>query len=630
MRLLGRILRGGGALALLVAAPRATGAESSLLEVSLDAREAPRKILHAALVIPATPGPLTLVYPKWIPGEHGPNGPIGDVVNLRFAAAGRFLPWQRDDLDMYAFHLSVPDGTTSLQVSLDFLLASEASGFSSGAGASSRLAVLSWNQILLYPQGVPSHALTCAARVRLPKDWGFATALPVKQAGGDSVSFSPVSLETLVDSPVLTGQHMRTFELASAPSVSLHVASDQPSALQAKPEVVEGLKRLVAEAAALFGSCHYSRYQFLCTLSDRVAHFGLEHHESSDDRQAEKTLLDESLFEAAANLLPHEFVHSWNGKYRRPAGLATPDFQQPMKGELLWVYEGLTEYLGDVLTARSGLWTPEQFRENLARVVAELDHRPGRAWRSLGDTAVEAQILLQARPDWVSLRRGTDFYDEGELVWLEVDVTLRQLTRGGRSLDDFCKVFFGGQSGAPTVSPYTLDDVVGALNRIAPYDWTSFFAQRVDRLEPRAPIGGIEGAGWHVGTTGALPAFMKAVEASQRTVDLTCSLGGSVKEDGSLVDVIPGMGLDRAGLAPGMRVTAVDNQRFSTQSLRQAMKAAESQKEPILLTVENGDEALKRSLDYHEGEKYARLERDPSRPDLLGSIVAPLARRARQ
>jgi predicted metalloprotease with PDZ domain len=616
----------GRAVVIALLATVSEGAEP--LEITLDARETPRKILHAELRVPVTPGPMTLVYPKWIPGEHGPNGPIADLANLRFHADGRALAWQRDDVDMFAFHVNVPPGTHTLQVFLDFLLPPEASGFSSGASASSRLGVLSWNQVLLYPLGPRADALPCVARLRLPKDWSFATALPVKEGAGDGVEFLPVSLATLVDSPVLAGRYMRTFDLSpgSTPKVFLHVAADQESALAAKPEAIDGLRRLVNEAGALFGARHYSSYHFLYTLSDHVAHFGLEHHESSDDRDAEKTFVNDALFEAEAGLLPHEFVHSWNGKYRRPAGLVTPDFQQPMKGELLWVYEGLTEYLGDVLTARTGLWTQEQYRENLARVVGELDHRPGRAWRPLLDTAVEAQILFQSRADWASLRRSTDFYDEGELVWLEVDVAIRKLTGGKRSLDDFCKSFFGGPSGPPSVSPYTMADVTEALGRLAPQDWTSFFASRIESVELKAPTGGIEGAGWRVRYEATFPELLKARDEYQKTTDLTSSIGGTFKEDGTVVDVIPGMVLDRAGLGPGMKVTAISGQRFSSEGLRQALGAALSTKEPILLMVENDGEASSHALDYHEGEKYPRLERDPSLPDLLSSIVAPLVK----
>ncbi|HEV2064139.1 MAG TPA: M61 family peptidase, partial [Thermoanaerobaculia bacterium] len=424
--------------------------------LDVDAREAPRRIFHARLTIPASPGPLTLVYPKWIPGEHGPTGPITDLAGLKLSAAGKPLAWRRDDVEMWFFHCTVPAGADSVEVALDYLSPGEAAGFSSGASATSQLTLLSWNQVLLYPKMASTDELTYAASLRLPNGWKFGTALEVARRDGDRVEFQPVSLTSLVDSPVLAGAHMRTVVLTDTePKHSIQIAADSEAALDMLPEHEQKLRALVAETGALYGARHYRHYDFLLTLSNHTAHFGLEHHESSDDRVAERSLVDADLRKTFAGLLGHEMTHSWNGKYRRPAGLATGNYHDPMKGDLLWVYEGLTTYLGHILTARDGELTPEQFREQLAGIAATMDYQAGRSWRPLSDTAVAAQRLYEARSDWGAWRRGVDFYPESELLWLEADTVIRNESKGRKSLDDFCRAFLGGASGPPRVATYT-------------------------------------------------------------------------------------------------------------------------------------------------------------------------------
>lgn len=365
------------------AAPPANTPPAAPIRLVVDASDAPRKIFHARLTLPAAAGEMTLVYPKWIPGEHGPTGPVTDLAGLRFTAGGQTLAWRRDDVDMYALHFTVPPGATTVEVMLDYLSPTAVEGFSSGASATAKMTVVSWNQMLLYPANSATDAVMFQASLKLPAGWKFGTALPVASQAGDTVEFAPANLTTLVDSPVITGQYYRAFDLSpgQTPSHEIDAAADSAAALEMPETLLNHYRQLVAETGALYGSRHYRDYHFLLSLSDYVAHFGLEHHESSDDRVDERTFTDETLRKLAASLLPHEFTHSWNGKYRRPAGLATPNFQEPMKGELLWVYEGLTEYLGDILAARSGLWTPEQYRDNLARVAAYLSQRPGRTWR---------------------------------------------------------------------------------------------------------------------------------------------------------------------------------------------------------------------------------------------------------
>ena len=601
-------------------------AQSPPIILNVDATDAPRKILHTRLRVPAKPGPLTLLYPKWIPGEHGPTGPITDLVGLKISAANRPISWRRDPEDMFAFHLEVPADAGSVDLAFDFLLPPSTGGFSSGASSTAQLLALSWNQVLLYPKGLSARELNFAASLRLPEGWKFGTALPSARVSERDLEFVPVTLETLVDSPVITGAHFRTVDLSPAarPAHSLHIVADSAAALEMKPEDASHFRHLVAETGALFGARHYGSYHFLLTLSEHVAHFGLEHHESSDNREGERFLIDEEARKLAADLLPHEMVHSWNGKYRRPSGLATPDFHTPMNGELLWIYEGLTDYLGNVLTARCGLWTSENYREYLANAAASLDHQAGRAWRPLADTTVAAQLLYEARGEGAAWRRGVDFYPEGDLIWLEADVFIRRQTENRRSLDDFCRRFHGAPSGLPKVFPYSLDDVITALNEIAPHDWRQFIQTRVYATNARAPFGGIEGGGWRLVYKDTPSDMFKSGETSKKITDLSFSLGLTVKEDGAIADVIPGSPAEKAGAGPAMKLVAVNGRRWTPAILRETVKASKTSAAPIELLLENEDYFKTCRVDYHDGEKYPRLERDATKPDLLAEILKPL------
>ena len=478
-----------GSLLTLVFSFLANVAGAQSIQLSVDLSDASRNIYHSQLTIPVKPGPLTLVYPEWIPGNHRPAGPIANVTGIKMEANKQTLAWQRDPIDMYAFHVDVPAGASELKVSLD-TITNDGSAGASGPAATTNVLDLNWNQVVLYPQGASSDAVQVEAAVTPPQGWKFATALPVfavtKSGTNEFTRFKPVSLTTLIDSPLIAGDHYRRIELTKPGESPMHVIdmvseSDSSLAMTAADEAA--YRKLVAETGALFGARHYLEYHFLLTLSDEAGHHGVEHHQSSDNSVKERTLLEPDLRLTEAGLLPHEFTHSWNGKYRRPAGLATRNYQDPMVGDLLWVYEGLTEYLGDVLTARSGLWTPEQYREALAETAAMLDHRTGRTWRPLEDTARSVQILRLQGPEWQSWRRGLDYYPEGELIWLEVDTTIRQQSHGEKSLNDFCRLFYGGESGPPKVVPYTFDDVVRTLNQVTPYDWAGLLKTRVNSMD---------------------------------------------------------------------------------------------------------------------------------------------------
>src|SRR4051812_19122013 len=593
------------------------------MTVAVDATEAPRKIFHAKLTIPVTAGTNTLYYPKWIPGEHGPTGPIADLTGLKFSSGGKDLTWRRDPVEMYSILVDVPQGATSLDVSLDFLSPTEGN-FSAGASATEKLTLVSWNTVLLYPKGWTSDQITVTPSLKLPAGWQYGTAL---EGGGtgEMLQFQPVSLTTLIDSPVLTGQFFRKFDLDGDRKHTLNVAADSAAALDAKPETIQHFKNLVAETGALYGARHYNHYDFLLTLSDHTAHFGLEHHQSSDDRIPENGITDPDGMISSSGLLPHEMTHSWNGKYRRPAGLATPDYQVPMKGDLLWVYEGMTQYFGEVLTARSGELTPEQSRDGLANVAAYLDHWPGRTWRPLQDTATAAQILYGASHAWQSWRRSVDYYDEMILVWLEADTLIRKQTNGAKSLDDFAKLFVGGKSGPPMVIKYEFQDVVNGLNQVAPYDWRTFLRTRLDRTGERAPLGGIENSGWRLVYTEQESDFMKARERDRKNTVEWYSIGLDLDSKGKITDSVKGMAAEKAGLAPGMRVVAVNGREYSADVLRAAIKAAKGTSEPIELLIENGEFYKTYKVDYHEGLKYPHLERDASKPDLLSDIMKPHA-----
>ncbi len=612
-------------LVALLVLPRAAEAAGTV-SLAVDATDSPRNLLHARETIAVEPGPLTLFYPKWIPGEHGPTGPIADLVGLKITANGTPLRWRRDLVEMYAIHCDVPRGTSTIDLSFDFILPPTQKGYSSAASSTPGLLMLSWNQVVLYPEGEKPAEIQVTASLKLVAGWHYGTALKVQGEQNGMIQFAPVSLNQLIDSPVLTGLHFRRIDLTGNQPVPYHLdmVSDDASALAMPDTVIGEYKNLVVQANRLFGAHHFEHYDFLYTLSDMTAHFGLEHHQCSDDRVDKRTVIDRDMQVARAGLLPHEFVHSWNGKYRRPAGLATGNYSTPMKDDLLWVYEGLTEYLGNVLTARSGLRTPEEYRENLALVAAGLDNRPGRTWRPLQDANDEASVLYDARDDYASLRRGVDFYDEGDLIWLEADVTIRNLTAGKRSLDDFCKFFHGAPSTAPMMKPYTFDDVVSSMNHIAPYDWRSFFETRLESLSPHAPLGGIEMGGWKLTYTDSMSAMQKAIENARKAIDLRFSLGVQLGSDGEVRDVIVGSPAAAAGLVPRMRLISIDGKAFTPGALRDAIHDARTSTSPIRIVASQGDYVMSMSIDYHGGERYPVLERVESKPDVIDQIVAPV------
>jgi predicted metalloprotease with PDZ domain len=629
MRHFGRRFIGFGAAILLLSANSVFAqAEKEPVRIAVDLRDSPRHVFHAKLKFPVKPGPLTLVYPKWIQGEHAPTGPIVNLTGLKILAGGKEVAWQRDDVDMYAFHLEVPQGAEMLEVSLDYLSPPpESSGSRDRSDATAKIAVLNWYLVTLYPQGIKTDDLTYEASLQLPAGWKYGTALPVAKETPEEIAFAPATLTMLIDSPLITGEYFRNIDLAPGqkPEHSIHMAADGPAALAASTAEVQHMRQLVAESGALFGARHYRRYDFLLALSDKMPPDGVEHHESSDNRTPEALFLDPDVRETQMDLLAHEFTHSWNGKYRRPAGLVAPDYQAPLKGDLLWVYEGLTQYYGVILSARSGFWTPPRLREYLAATAAYLNDRPGRTWRDLQDTAISAQILYAAPVAGSSWRRGVDYYDEGTLIWLEADTIIRKESNGKKSLDDFCRKFYGRENGALKVVPYTFGDVVTALNEVTPYDWSSFFKERLTTHGPGAPLGGVVNSGWKLVFTETVNEHQRSEEIVSQEVDVEYSLGFQVhatggEESDRIIDVIPGSPADKAGLAPGMHLLAVNGRRWTPELLRDAIKRAGNNKEPIELLAENNDYFQIYRVEYHGGEKYPHLEATSGKTDVLAEI----------
>ena len=604
---------------------RAAGAASAA-SIEVDARDAPRGIERAHLVLPVKPGKLTLLYPKWLPGDHSPDGPVAGVSGLKFSANGQPIAWQRDLDNMYAFHLNIPAGVSSLDVVFEVDAVWGATDNNAVRTATESLALIHWNELLLYPEGSRSDDLQYSAKLRLPAGWAFGTALPRAGAAGDSIQFAQVSLTTLIDSPVLSGRHFKTVELGGSPAVYLHLAADSDAGVDIPAATTGQLRKLVSEAAALFGATHYTEYHFLWTLSDQIGFEGIEHHQSSDNRTLERSLIDEDLRRSSGvmDLLAHEYVHSWNGKYRRPRGLATGNYDAPMHGDLLWVYEGLTQYLGMVLSARSGIASAEDARNAWAIAAASLQTHKGREWRSLEDTAIAAQIGYTIAPEWRSRTRGNDFYLESAMLWLEADTLIRTTTHGAKSLDDFCRLFYGPPSTAPKVIPYDFDDVVKALTSVMPYDWRGFWTLRLNRLRPEAPLEGLSAGGWRIAFASEPTAVEKGDDAMEKHTDLNFSLGFTLKDEAAVISsVAAGTAADEAGIAPGANLIAVNGRKYSKDVLQDALKAGGDAARTISLLLQKDEIFSTVDLHYAGHARHPLLEREPATPDLLTTILSP-------
>ncbi|MDE2279996.1 MAG: M61 family metallopeptidase [Xanthomonadaceae bacterium] len=586
---------------------------AGMLTLKVDLTGAPKRMFRVQETIPVKPGAFTLLYPEWIPGEHAPSGPIQNVAGLVVTANGKQLAWRRDLRDMYAIHLDVPQGVSQLDLSFQFLSPAPGQGSLFGASASStpNLVDVEFNQVAFYPAGYYSRDIQIQPTVQLPAGWKFGTAMEVASQAGGTVQFKPLTFNNLVDSPLIAGEYFDRVDLAPGAKVPVHlnVVGDDAKDVKLTDKQLAQQRAVVKQTNLLFGAHHYSHYDFLLTLSDHTGHFGLEHHQSSDDRLPADFFTNNDMHTLAASLMPHEFVHSWNGKFRRPADLWTPNFNVKMQDDLLWVYEGLTDYWCSVLTARAGLWSPQQFRDTMANIDASMSERTGRSWRSLQDTADAAPLTYYGGGDWANWRRGTDFYPEGQLLWLDVDTKIRELSGGKHSLDDFAHAFYGMDNGSYVTKTYTFDDVVKTLNQVQPYDWAKFLRERLDYTGPNLPEHGIARGGWKLVYTDKPNAQTKAMESIRHGADLAASLGLTASKSGTIYDVQWNGPAFKAGLVPGLDIVAVNGKDYSPDALKDAVKAAKGGSAPIELLVKNVDVYSTVKVDYHGGLRYPHLVR---------------------
>jgi len=599
------------------------------ISLSVDLTNVNDRVLNVRERIPVSVGEITLLYPQWLPGTHSPSNPVENMAGLVVTADGQRVSWVRDRVNVWAFHIEAPKRPTTLELTFQYLAPLKPQQ----GRISTRIADLTWNSVLLYPAGYFARRIQFDPELRLPDGWKFATSLEVKSQNGNVVQFKDTPLNTLVDSPVYAGVNYKRVDISSGSDnpVYLDVFADKPAQLEITPEELQYHKNLVVQAQKLFGSRHYDHYDFLLSLSDTVGGKGLEHHQSSEDGTRANYFTDWPAGIVGRALLPHEYTHSWNGKFRRPADLWTPAFNEPMQNDLLWVYEGLTDYYGNVLTARSGMRTPEQARDVIAQIAATFEISPGRTWRSLEDTTNQPIISSRfARPEsWPSWQRSYDYYPESDLIWLEADTKIRELSNGHKSLDDFAKLFFGIDNGSYGTVTYTFADLIEALNAVQPYDWARFFRTRVYQVAPQVPTNGITQGGYRLVYNDVEPEWMKHMDPSQGTSFAT-SLGIVVRGGGDDSDQPPGTITHvwwdspafKAGVTPDMQLQAVNDQAFSTSNLREAIVAGEKSNAPIKLLLKRDKEFITLTADYHQGLRYPHLERVESMPDRLDAILA--------
>jgi predicted metalloprotease with PDZ domain len=610
------------ALSFVAATPYATQDRPATLV--LDASRAADGIMEVRERIPASAGSFTVVYPKWIPGEHGPTGPLNDLAAVRISANGSPLDWRRDSTDLYAFHVTVPTGAEAIDVTFDVLMNAPGDTMSSHS-----VAIVNWNRALLYQDGIDSHHYFVKPSIVLPAGWDYATALRGAVAAGNRIDFAVTPLNMLVDSPLDMGRYVKKWDLwrEGRAFVQLDAFADYPQDLEIPASLLRAYERVPAEAFAMYGSRHFEDYHALLTLSDAIGFEGIEHHQSSDDRAAADFLTepDESL--SGGDLVTHEFSHSWNGKYRRPADLTTPNYQVPQLTDLLWVYEGMNQYLGDLLSFRAGIREPKLYPEYLATVYASMDYETGRATTPLIDLTTGAPYFYLARGVYPAIRRNAnDFYTEGELLWLDVDTIIRERSRGARSLDTFLHRYTEPTVTGPIVVTYTRAQIESLLNGVEPYEWHDFFEKYVYHVDVHPPTDELARAGWRMVYTEHPNEFITAEQADDHSITGWYAYGADVSGEGVVRDVRESSAAWRAGLAPGMHVLAVDGQQFSPDVLEYAIKRAQHSASPIALITTQTGWYQTLSLDYHDGIRYPHLERIPGAADMLAAIAGPHAK----
>ncbi len=594
-----------------------------LLKVHVDASDLDHHIFRVHETIPvAKAGEMTILYPQWLPGNHGPSGALKNVDGIVFRSAGKVIPWTRDPVDVYAFHINVPQGATSINIDFDFL--SAVSGDEGRIVMTQEMMSLQWISLAMYPAGHFARRVQIEPSVRFPDGWTAFSALEPTGVDGEVTHYRAVDFDTLADSPMIAGRYAKQIDLDPGGPVPVHldVIADRSELLAATPDQIEKHKALVQQAYKLYGAHHYNHYDFLFSLSDRMGGNGLEHHRSSEDGTVPDYFTGWTASPSARDLLAHEYTHSWNGKFRRPADLWTPNFNVPMRGSLLWVYEGQTQYWGFVLAGRSALLTKQEALDALASTAATYAYRVGRDWRTVEDTTNDPIIASRRPQPWLSFQRSEDYYSEGQLVWLDADTLIREKSGGARSLDDFARGFFGIENGSWTPVPYTFDDVVAALNKVEPYDWAKFLNERINQVAPRPPLDGLARGGWKLVYTETPTDYFKSAEARRKSTDLTYSIGLVLGRDADITQVQWDGPAFKAGLTIGAKVLAVNGISFDSARLKEAISEAKTGG-PLNLLVKSGDHYKTVEVNYRGGLRYPRLERLEGAPDLLSAIYAP-------
>lgn len=604
-------------------------AASVQMNVEVDAREISRKLLHSRIELPVKQGELILWYPKWIPGIHAPRSPIENIGGLRIeSAAGESIPWQRDKSERFRFICNIPKGVKKIVIYLDYIC-NQPSTNSRGIDsfASSTIGVINWNTCLLYPDGYSSEEVLIDLKLQIPDGWKWGSSLQEITARSDEIQFENISLHDLVDSPIIFGKHFRKFPLNvnEIPPVTLHVSSESGAGLAIPDEIIKHYGNIATEAGILLGGAHFKSYQWLVFCSDELPNLGLEHLLSSLNGVGERDLIKmEDLQGWVGTLLPHEMIHSWCGKFRRPAGMDTPNFHSNKETQALWVYEGLTQYLSRLITVRGGLWTLDHYKQKLALTISRYLHQEGRQWRSLEDTAIDSYHLRGGSRSWVNLRRNQDYYNEGLMFWLEVDTIIRIESDGTYNLDDFCKEFLGAGYPDQDTLPFETEDIIQILEGLADYDWRGLINKRIRETQERLPLEFVDRLGYRLQYANERSKALEKLEKDDEFASAMDSIGMTVNEEGKVASsVVPGMPVDESGIAPGMKIIGVNGRKFSLDRFREAI-ADSVVNEQIEFLVLDGESFSTYEVKYADGPKYLELVRDPSKPDLLSQIFKPL------
>jgi predicted metalloprotease with PDZ domain len=591
------------------------------IQLTVDASDVTRGIfnVHEHIPVPAA-GDFVLLYPKWLPGHHSPSGQINKIAGFKATAGDRALPWVRDTLDVYAFHVTVPQGVKAIDV--DFQYLSPTAGNQGRIVMTPDMSSIEWIANSVYPAGYYTRDIPVQASVLVPAGWHVATALRPSGQTSTRIDYPLTNYQILTDSPLIAGAHYRAFQLS--PDVTLDVIADNEAELAAKPDQIAAHQRLVQQAVKAFGAQHYDHYNFLLTISDYLGGQGLEHHRSSEDGTERGYFTDWDNQLNARNLLPHEFSHSWDGKYRRAADLWTPDFRTPMQDTMLWVYEGQTQFWGYVLGARSGMLSKQDTLDAIASTAAAYSEgTPGRKWRALEDTTNDPIIAQRSPQAWRSWQRSEDYYSEGELIWIDVDRIIRQQSGGKRSIDDFAKAFFGVRDRDWGELTYNFDDIVATLNQVQPYDWRGYLTRRVFEIAPQAPLEGITQGGYRLIYTAEPTKWIKSIEKQRKYNEFTYSGGFAVGNDGKISSVLWGSPAFNAGLTIGAEIVAVNGRKFDGDAIKQAIKAAAGNGPAPELLIHDGEIYRTVKLDWHGGLRYPRLEKVGSAPGTLDALLAP-------